>query len=45
MSDFYSVSSAGGTPAKPCNTNLTKIHMDFGIHGIFRGVKMRYAAF
>ena len=31
--------------AKPCNTNLSKIHMDFANRGICRGIKMRPAAF
>lgn len=25
--------------AKPCDTNFPKIHMDFGRHGICRGLK------
>lgn len=31
--------------AKPFNTDPPKIHMDFGSHGICRGIKMRLAAF
>ena len=31
--------------AKPINTNLTKIQMDFGIHGDSRGIKMQHIAF